>query len=64
MAISIEHVSKAYHGHAVLRNVSVTFEQGMIHGVIGRNGSGKTQLLILVLKHINRVTIYCRICHA
>ena len=52
MAISIEHVSKAYHGHAVLRNVSVTFEQGMIHGVIGRNGSGKTQLFKTIAGYV------------
>ena len=62
MAISIEHVSKAYHGHTVLRNVSVTFEQGMIHGVIGRNGSGKTQLFKTIAGYVTpdsgKVTVW------
>lgn len=29
----------------ILRNVNVTFEKGKIHGLIGRNGSGKTMLM-------------------
>lgn len=29
----------------ILKQISVGFEEGMIHGLIGRNGSGKTMLL-------------------
>ncbi len=29
----------------ILNNVSITFENGKIHGLIGRNGSGKTMLM-------------------
>ena len=29
----------------ILKKVSVSFEQGKIHGLIGRNGSGKTMLM-------------------
>ncbi len=29
----------------ILNNVSITFEKGKIHGLIGRNGSGKTMLM-------------------
>lgn len=43
-AIVIDHVTKKF-GHAVaLNNINVSFEQGKIHGIIGRNGSGKTVL--------------------
>ena len=31
--------------NVILRDISVTFEQGKIHGLIGRNGSGKTMLM-------------------
>ena len=29
----------------ILKNINVSFEQGKIHGLIGRNGSGKTMLM-------------------
>ena len=29
----------------ILKNISVEFEEGKIHGLIGRNGSGKTMLM-------------------
>ena len=29
----------------ILKNVSISFESGKIHGLIGRNGSGKTMLM-------------------
>lgn len=29
----------------ILKNISVSFDQGQIHGLIGRNGSGKTMLM-------------------
>lgn len=51
-AICVDHISKAYHGHTVLQDISVTFEQGMIHGIIGRNGSGKTQLFKTIAGYV------------
>ena len=29
----------------ILKNINITFEKGKIHGLIGRNGSGKTMLM-------------------
>lgn len=29
----------------ILKNINVTFDEGKIHGLIGRNGSGKTMLM-------------------
>lgn len=42
--IVVENVVKRYGAQTVLKNVSVSFGKGMIHGIIGRNGSGKTVL--------------------
>lgn len=43
--ITVEGVSKTYKGTKVLDNVNVVFGSGRIHGIIGRNGSGKTMLI-------------------
>lgn len=43
--IIIENVSKSFQGVKVINNVNVSFEKGKIHGIIGRNGSGKTVLI-------------------
>lgn len=43
--IEICDVIKAFGNIDVLKNVSVNWESGMIHGLIGRNGSGKTMLM-------------------
>lgn len=43
--IRVEGVTKKYGSAIVLDDVTVTFEKGKIHGLIGRNGSGKTMLI-------------------
>ena len=43
--IKIENVTKTFKENTVLNNVSINFEKGKIHGLIGRNGSGKTVLI-------------------
>ena len=45
MKLICEHLTKAYGGREVLRDVSLTLEPGKIYGLIGRNGAGKTTLL-------------------
>ena len=42
--VRVEQVTKTYGKDTVLDGVSVNFEAGKIHGIIGRNGSGKTML--------------------
>lgn len=46
--IIVKDVTKTFKGKPVLTNVSVTFEQGQIHGIVGRNGSGKTVLIKII----------------
>lgn len=43
--ISVESVSLTIRNAQILCNVSAQFEEGNIHGIVGRNGSGKTMLM-------------------
>ena len=43
--ISVENVSLTIGNAQILRDISVQFEEGQIHGIVGRNGSGKTMLM-------------------
>ena len=44
-AISVKNLTKKFKDAVVLDNVSIDFETGKVHGLIGRNGSGKTMLM-------------------
>jgi ABC-2 type transport system ATP-binding protein len=43
--ISVQNATKRFRETTALDGVSVSFEEGKIHGLVGRNGSGKTVLL-------------------
>ena len=43
--INVIHVTKKFGQAVVLNDVNISFEKGKIHGLIGRNGSGKTMLM-------------------
>ena len=47
--IQVKNVTKQFKKNIVLNNISVDFEKGKIHGLIGRNGSGKTVLMKVIL---------------
>ena len=49
--IEITDVVKRYDGHTALDGVSVTVEEGAVHGLLGPNGAGKSTL-IRILNHI------------
>src|SRR5690625_7975758 len=42
--VEVQDAVKEFRETTALKNVSIQFETGKIHGVIGRNGSGKTVL--------------------
>ncbi|MEG1571355.1 MAG: ATP-binding cassette domain-containing protein [Clostridia bacterium] len=44
-AICVRALTKRFGQDTVLSNVNLSLEQGKIHGIIGRNGSGKTVLM-------------------
>lgn len=43
--IVVEGLTKQFGNTTVLKNINISFEKGNIHGIIGRNGSGKTVLM-------------------
>ena len=43
--IKVKNCSLTLRNNDILKNVSAEFEKGKIHGLIGRNGSGKTMLM-------------------
>ncbi len=43
--IVIKYLTKKFKDAVVLDNVNISFEKGKVHGLIGRNGSGKTMLM-------------------
>ncbi len=44
-AIEVRNAVKDFKENRALNHVTLSFERGMIHGIIGRNGSGKTVLM-------------------
>ncbi len=51
--IEVKNLSKAYGQQVVLSNVTLEWDEGQIHGLIGRNGSGKTQLFKCVCGYVS-----------
>lgn len=47
--ITVENVSKSYGRTAALDGVTLTFEPGSVHALLGPNGSGKTTLFRVLL---------------
>ncbi len=47
--LSLQNVSKAYHGQVALSDVSLDFPRGEIVGLFGENGAGKTTLMKCIL---------------
>lgn len=43
--ICIDNLSLTIKGHQILKNINHSFEEGKIHGLVGRNGSGKSMLM-------------------
>jgi ABC-type sugar transport system ATPase subunit len=43
--IRTEHITKDYPGTRALEDISVSFESGKVHALVGKNGSGKSTLV-------------------
>ncbi len=48
--INIEGLSVKFDNEPVLKNINTSFEQGMIHGIVGLNGAGKTTFFNVLAK--------------
>ncbi len=44
MKLKVEHLQKCFETKEVLKDITFTFEEGKIYGLLGRNGAGKTTL--------------------
>lgn len=53
MKLVIENLSKSFEDKHVLNDVNMTFDQGVIYGLLGRNGAGKTTLFSLIAREEN-----------
>ena len=42
--IQVTHATKQFKETIALNDITISFEKNKIHGIIGRNGSGKTVL--------------------
>ena len=47
--VKLEHVTKSYGNHAVLKDVNMQVNKGDIYGLVGRNGAGKTTIFKMIL---------------
>lgn len=43
--IELEHVDLSIQRTHILKDITVSFSRGQIHGIVGRNGSGKTMMM-------------------
>src|SRR5690625_5065558 len=48
MNINLQNLSLNYGKNSALKNISTTFDENKIYGLLGRNGAGKTSLLSII----------------
>ncbi len=48
--INIQGLSISFNNHAVLKNITIDFEEGIVHGIVGLNGAGKTTFFNVLAK--------------
>ena len=64
IVVDVQRISKPFGNEKVLKDVSLQLERGKIHGIIGRNGSGKTVLMKCICGFlrptIGKVTVFSK----
>lgn len=48
--ISVQNLVVRFNDHEVLKNITIDFETGLVHGVVGLNGAGKTTFFNVLAK--------------
>ena len=54
--LTIDHLSKHFHGLKAVNQVSFEIEKGNVYGILGPNGSGKSTTLGIILNVINKTS--------
>ncbi len=54
--VEFTNVTKSYRTHTVLKEMNFTIKQGVLTGIIGRNGVGKTTLMKLIVGFIEETS--------
>ncbi len=48
--INVQGLSVSFNHHEVLKNITIGFEKGLVHGIVGLNGAGKTTFFNVLAK--------------
>lgn len=51
--LTLKNITKTYPGVTALNNVSIEFQQGEIHAILGENGAGKSTMIKIIAGAIN-----------
>ncbi len=54
MELIINNIDKSFNDKVVLKDLSYTFKQGEIYGLLGRNGAGKTTLFNIIANELSK----------
>ena len=46
--LTVKNITKTYPGVVALQNVSMSFEKGEVHALLGENGAGKSTLIKII----------------
>ena len=46
--LELKNISKSFPGVKALQNISVNFQNGEIHAILGENGAGKSTLMKII----------------
>lgn len=52
--LELDHVSKSFDGHCILRDFSYKFVRGEKIGIVGKNGVGKSTFLNIITQNLQR----------
>lgn len=48
--INVQNLAVSYNDHKVLKSITIDFEEGLVHGIVGLNGAGKTTFFNVLAK--------------